>query len=238
MVEEANSIPPTTHGTDVPPPTLQLVSTQQVWQLSLVLCLTLLYAGVEWWGSGHTHSVALLADAGHMLADASGLILALLGSVGSVLAQQADAHQTAKRIERVATVLNAIGLLALSVYLWWTGIEQLAHPKPIESLGLLQLAVGGFAVNLIAVWILHGGQQHNLNVKGAYLHVLFDLVGSLAAIVSAVSIMTWHVYWIDPLLSLIVALLVSITSWQFIRLIAQPNAENPHHHHGCGHHHH
>ena len=90
-------------------------------------------------------------------------------------------------------------------------------------------------VNLIAVFILHGGQQNNINVKGAYLHVLFDLLGSVTAIASAVAVMVWHVYWLDPILSLGMAGLVTYSTWQFLQLVLSSDAKP--HTGGCSHHH-
>lgn len=207
-----------------------------LWQLFGVLVLTLGYASVEWWGSGKTHSVALLADAGHMVVDASGLLLALAGGVISLVAQTLQATEKALKVEKIAAILNGVGLVGLSGFLWWSGFEQLASPKMIEALPLLQIAGGGFVVNLIAVFILHGGQQENINVKGAYLHVLFDLLGSVTAIASAVAVMVWHVYWLDPILSLGVAGLVTYSTWQFLKLVL--SADTKPHASGCGHHHH
>jgi cobalt-zinc-cadmium efflux system protein len=215
---------------------VQLVSRAHLWQLFGVLVLTLGYAGVEWWGSGKTHSVALLADAGHMVVDASGLLLALAGGVISLWAQTLQANEKAMNIERIAAILNGLGLIGLSIYLWWSGLEQVALPKVIEAMPLLQIATGGFVVNLIAVMILHGGQQDNINVKGAYLHVLFDLLGSVTAIASAVAVMVWHVYWLDPILSLGVAGLVTYSTWQFLKVVFSQKATS--HAGGCGHHHH
>jgi cobalt-zinc-cadmium efflux system protein len=213
----------------------QPISKVHLWQLFGVLVLTLGYASVEWWGSGKTHSVALLADAGHMVVDASGLLLALAGGVISLVAQSLQSTEKALKVEKIAALLNGLGLVGLSLYLWWSGFEQLASPKMIEALPLLQIASGGFVVNLIAVFILHGGQQENVNVKGAYLHVLFDLLGSVTAIASAVAVMVWHVYWLDPILSLGVAGLVTYSTWQFLKLVlssdAKPQAG------GCGHNH-
>lgn len=213
----------------------QPISKGHLWQLFGVLVLTLGYASVEWWGSGKTHSVALLADAGHMVVDASGLLLALAGGVISLVAQSLQANEKALKVEKIAALLNGLGLVGLSAYLWWSGFEQLASPKVIEALPLLQIASGGFVVNLIAVFILHGGQQDNINVKGAYLHVLFDLLGSVTAIASAVAVMVWHVYWLDPILSLGVAGLVTYSTWQFLKLVLSPEAKP--HAGGCGHHH-
>ena len=213
----------------------QPISKGHLWQLLGVLGLTLGYAIVEWWGSGKTHSVALLADAGHMVVDASGLLLALAGGVISLVAQSLQATEKALKVEKIAALLNGLGLVGLSAYLWWSGFEQLASPKVIEALPLLQIASGGFVLNLIAVFILHGGQQENVNVKGAYLHVLFDLLGSVTAIASAVAVMVWHVYWLDPILSLGVAGLVTYSTWQFLQLVLSPQSKP--HAGGCGHNH-
>ena len=213
----------------------QPISKGHLWQLLGVLILTLGYACVEWWGSGKTHSVALLADSGHMLVDASGLLLALAGGVISLVVQNLQVTEKALKIEKFAAFLNGIGLVGLSLYLWWTGLEQFISPKVIDALPLLQIASGGFVINAIAAFILHGGQQNNINVKGAYLHVLFDLLGSVTAIASAVAVMIWHVNWLDPALSLGVAGLVTYSTWQFLKSVL--SSETKVHTGGCSHHH-
>jgi cobalt-zinc-cadmium efflux system protein len=214
----------------------QPISKVHVWQLLGVLGLTLGYAGVEWWCSGKTHSVALLADAGHMLVDASGLLLALAGGVISLVAQNLQAAEKALNIEKMVALINAFGLVGLSAYLWWSGLEQLASPKLIDAMPLLDIALGGLIINLIAVFILHGGQQHNVNVKGAYLHVLFDLLGSITAMASAVAVLVWHIQWLDPILSLGVAGLVTYSTWQFLKLVLSQKTKP--HTGGCSHPHH
>jgi len=162
-------------------------------------------------------SLALLADAGHMLTDAAALCFAWLAF--RLAWRPADPRRSYgyHRFQILAAFLNGVVLIAIVV---WIGIEAVQRLQaPVEILGPMMLAVAavGLVVNLICFAILHGGNRENLNVRGALLHVLGDLLGSLAAIIAAVVIIVTGWTPIDPLLSLLVALLILRSAWLLVR---------------------
>jgi len=162
-------------------------------------------------------SLALLADAGHMLTDCASLALAWMAfRIGR---RPHDARRTYgyHRFQVLAAFVNGLALIAIVL---WIAIEAARRLlAPVEVLGGLMLAVAvvGLLVNLVVFWILHGGDRANLNIQGAVLHVLGDLLGSVAAIVAALVIFWTGWMPIDPLLSLLVALLIMRSAWLLVR---------------------
>ncbi|MGH6945054.1 MAG: cation diffusion facilitator family transporter, partial [Geminicoccaceae bacterium] len=162
-------------------------------------------------------SLALLADAGHMLTDTASLALAW--AAFRIARRPHDALRTYgyHRFQVLAAFVNGVALVAI---VGWIGIEAARRLlEPIEVLGglMITIAVLGLLVNLAAFAILHGGARENLNVRGATLHVLGDLLGSIAAIVAALVILWTGWMPIDPLLSLLVAFLILRSAWFLIR---------------------
>lgn len=162
-------------------------------------------------------SLALLADAGHMATDTASLALAYaafrVGRRGHDDRRTYGYH----RFQVLAAFINGLALIAIVV---WIGIEAVRRLlAPVEVMGSLMLAVAvaGLAVNIAAFAILHGGDRDNLNVRGAALHVFGDMLGSIAAIVAAVTISLTGWMPIDPLLSLAVAGLVLHSAWVLVR---------------------
>jgi cobalt-zinc-cadmium efflux system protein len=162
-------------------------------------------------------SLALLADAGHMLTDCAALALAWLAFRVGRRPQDARRSYGYHRFQVLAAFVNGLSLFAIVL---WIGIEAVRRLlDPVEVLGGLMLAVAvvGLLVNLAAFWILHGGDRANLNIRGAALHVMGDLLGSVAAIAAAL-VITWTGWMpIDPLLSLLVALLILRSAWLLVR---------------------
>jgi len=175
------------------------------------------FMAVEVAGGLLSGSLALLADAGHMLTDAAALCFAWLAF--RLARQPADPRRSYgyHRFQILAAFLNGVVLIAIVV---WIAIEAVRRLNaPVEILGGTMLAVAGvgLVVNVICFAILHGGNRENLNVHGALLHVLGDLLGSLAAIVAAVVIIVTGWTPIDPLLSILVALLILRSAWALVR---------------------
>ena len=162
-------------------------------------------------------SLALLADAAHMLTDAASLGLAWLGYKLST--RPADETRTFgfARVRVLAAFTNGIALIALAVWILAEGIERLANPQPVMGPLLLGIAVIGLLVNLICFGVLHGGDREDLNLRGALWHVAGDLLGSLAAIIAALIIIQTGWLPIDPILSMLVALLVLIAGVRISR---------------------
>ena len=162
-------------------------------------------------------SLALLADAGHMLTDCASLALAWMAfRIGR---RPHDARRTYgyHRFQVLAAFVNGMTLIAIVGWIVIEAVRRLL--APVEVLGGLMLAIAvlGLLVNLAAFWILHRGDRENLNIQGAALHVLGDLLGSLATIAAALVIFWTGWMPIDPLLSLFVALLILRSAWVLVR---------------------
>jgi cobalt-zinc-cadmium efflux system protein len=169
-------------------------------------------AGGLWSGS-----LALLADAGHMMVDSLALLLAVIGAW--MARRPADARRSYGygRVEVLAGFLNALTQFALVGFIAYEAIGRLATPTPILSGVMLVVAVAGLVVNLIVLRTLHGHDHDDVNVAGAALHVLGDLLGSVAAVLAALAVRWLGWLWADPVLSLLVSLLILNSAWRLLR---------------------
>lgn len=168
------------------------------------------YMVIEAIGGFLTNSLALLSDAGHMLSDSISLAIALLAFI---LGEKAANHRKTygyKRFEILAAVLNGVTLILIAVFIFYEAIKRFANPPEIATSGMLIISIIGLLVNILVAWIMMrgGDTEDNLNMRGAYLHVLSDMLGSVGAIVAALLIMFLGWGWADPLASVIVAILV------------------------------
>ena len=181
------------------------------------MLLTAGFMVVEAAGGVVAGSLALLADAGHMLTDAAALAFAWLAF--RLARRPADEQRSYgyHRFQVLAAFVNGVVLLGIVVWILFEAVQRLREPS--EVLGGLMLAVAGvgLVVNLVALRMLHGATRENLNVRGALLHVLGDLLGSVAALVAGAVIMTTGWTPIDPLLSILVALLILRSAWSLVR---------------------
>lgn len=170
--------------------------------------LTAAFMFAEIVGGVISGSLALLADAAHMLTDAGSLALAWIGY--KLADRPADPKRSYgfARMKILAAFTNGILLVLLSLWIVWEAIHRLLEPVEVMGNVLMAVAVGGLIVNIIAFAILHGGSKEDLNLQGALWHVAGDLLGSVAAIGAAVIIMTTGWMAADPILSVLVALLV------------------------------
>ena len=186
--------------------------------LTVSLILIGIFMLVEVIGGVLTNSLALLSDAGHMLSDAISLLVALMAfKIGE---RTADTERTFgyKRFEILAAMFNGATLIVIAIAIFIGAIGRFINPPEIASTGMLVIAVIGLLVNLIVAKILTSGDTHdNLNMRGAFLHVLGDLFGSVAAIVAALSIMFFGWGFMDPLASVIVAILITVSGWRVLR---------------------
>ena len=153
-------------------------------RLKWALGLTFIYMIVEAVGGWMTNSLALIADAGHMLTDVAALTLTI--SAIWFAGRPATAKKTFGyyRLEILAAFVNGIALVLLSIWVIYEAYERWQTPPAINGLRLTAIAVGGLIVNIIAAKLLHHGHQHDLNMRGAWLHVMGDLLGSATAIVA------------------------------------------------------
>lgn len=147
-----------------------------------------------------TNSLALLSDAGHMLTDAVGLGMAVAAIVAANRARQAG-HRTfgVYRLEIVAALVNAILLFGVAGYVVFEAIKRFQSPPEVLSAPMLIVAVGGLVVNLAGLWLLRTGSRESMNVEGAFMEVLADLLGSIGVIIAALVMMTTGWRYADPL---------------------------------------
>ena len=186
-------------------------------KLSVVLVLTAVYMVAEAVGGWLTGSLTLLADAGHMLTDVAALALALVAAwFGS---RPATSRKTFGyyRLEIVAALVNGVALVLISLLIIYEAIQRWSAPPAVRTNLMIAIAVGGLIVNLICAWILHGRHEIDLNIRGAWLHVMSDAMGSVAAIVAGLIMMFSGWYVADPLFSILIALLIVWSSWALIR---------------------
>lgn len=158
-------------------------------------------------------SLALIADAGHMLTDAVALALALVAK--RLAGKPASASHTfgLGRAQVLAAFVNGLGLFVLIGFLLWESAERLLEPTEIGAPLMLAVAALGLAANVAAFFVLHGGDTHDVNMRGAILHVIGDMLGSVAAIVSALVIMTTGWLYADPLVTIVVCALIARSAW-------------------------
>jgi len=165
---------------------------------------------VEAVGGYLTNSLALLSDAGHMLSDAVSLGIALLAFILGEKSPNQSKTYGYKRFEILAAVLNGVTLILIALYIFYEAVERFANPPAVATSGMLAISITGLLVNLFVAWLMvrGGGTEENLNMRGAFLHVLSDMLGSVGAITAALLIMFFGWGWADPLASVIVAVLV------------------------------
>lgn len=185
--------------------------------LGLVLVVTAIFMVAEFAGGLLANSLALLADAAHMLTDVAALALSL---VAMRFAQRPTTREKTygyMRVEVLAALLNGVTLIVLALLIFREAWSRLHEPVEIRGGLMLGIAVAGLAVNVFAAFQLHRSAGENLNVRGAYLHVLGDLLGSLGAIAAAVIILLTGWTLADPLISVLVGTLILISSFKLVR---------------------
>jgi len=186
-------------------------------RLLLVLALVVGFGIVEVVGGLLTGSLALLADAGHMATDAAGLVLALLAIWIARRPPTPDRSFGYDRVEIFAAVLNAGILLVVAGFIVVEAIGRLGQPQEIVGLPMLAIASVGLAVNLVSLRLLHRGAEVSLNLRGAYLEVWGDLLGSLAVIVAGLVILATGWTPIDTIASVVIAVLIVPRTWVLLR---------------------
>ncbi len=187
-------------------------------RLLLAFLITAGFMVVEVIGGLISGSLALLADAGHMLTDAAALLFALM-AVHFARRPPNSRHTFGwLRLTTLAAFVNAIALVLITVLIVWEAIVRFRHPQPVAGATMMIIAIAGLLANILSFWILHrGSEEKNLNVRAAALHVLGDLLGSVGAIVAAIVILTTSWTPIDPILSILVSCLVLRSAWQLLK---------------------
>lgn len=168
-------------------------------------------------GGVFSGSLALLADAGHMLSDAAALALALLATRLSRKPPDSRLTFGYSRAEVLAATVNASALLAVGIVVLFEAFRRIFFPPPVNGQLVLLVAVPGLGVNLAMIWILHRVRESNLNLRAAFLHVLADTLGSLQVIAAGMVVTFFNWTWADPGASLIIGLLILFSGWRVIR---------------------
>jgi cobalt-zinc-cadmium efflux system protein len=184
--------------------------------LLIVLALTFGYMLAEAIGGYLANSLALLSDAGHMLTDVAALTLSLFAV--RFASRPATPRKTYGfyRLEILAALANGVTLIVLSLLICVEAYRRLRNPETVQGWTLIWISVGGLVVNLISAWMLSHSHDENLNVRGALLHVLGDLLGSVAAIAAGVMIIWRGWIWADPTFSVAISVLIIYSSWRLV----------------------
>lgn len=185
-------------------------------QLKIVCILTFAYLIAEVVGGVLTHSLALLADAGHMLTDVGGLALALAAIKFSERKATPEKTYGYYRLEILAALSNAVILIGVSVYVLYEAYQRFRNPPEVQSGTMLIVAVIGLGVNIAGVVLLRAGSQESLNMKGAYFEVISDMLTSVGVIIAAVIMMTTGWYYADPLISAGIGLFILPRTWNMM----------------------
>lgn len=187
-------------------------------RLLLAFIITAGFMLLEVVGGLISGSLALLADAGHMLTDAAALLFALMAVHFAKRPPNARHTFGWLRLTTLAAFVNAIALVLITILIVWEAVQRFRDPQPIAGATMMVIAVAGLLANILSFWILHrGSEEKNLNVRAAALHVLGDLLGSVGAIVAAIVILTTGWTPIDPILSVLVSCLVLKSAWQLLK---------------------
>jgi cobalt-zinc-cadmium efflux system protein len=186
-------------------------------RVQIALGLTAAFMLVEVVGGVLSGSLALLADAGHMLTDT--MALALTAFAFRVSVRPADKKRSFgyQRFQIIAAFVNGLSLLVIVGWILVEAVRRFIDPPDVIGQTMLVVAGAGLLVNIVAFIVLHGGDQQNLNMRGAALHVVGDLLGSVAAVVAAIVILSTGWMPIDPILSVVVAMLILRSAWKLVR---------------------
>ncbi|MEZ5306459.1 MAG: cation diffusion facilitator family transporter [Pyrinomonadaceae bacterium] len=185
--------------------------------LKISLFLTAGYMFAEAIGGWLTNSLALLADAGHMLTDVAALTLTLGAFWFASRPATANKSFGYYRLEVLAAFVNGIILVVLSFLVIWEAWKRSTESPEIMGEGLTIVAIGGLLVNMVSAWLLHGNHKHDLNLRGAWLHIMGDLFGSIAAIVAGGLILMFGWIWADAVASVVISLIIVVAALNLIR---------------------
>lgn len=209
--------------------TSEQISLERISKLKIVLILTATYFVAEIVGSAVTNSLALLADAGHMLTDVGGLALSLFAIHHTRRKATPQRTYGFYRVEILVSLANSVALILLSIYIFYEGYRHIFQPPEISSVPMTIIGGLGLIINLIGIRIL-GGHSHsehheshehndeeNLNIKGARLEVLSDMIGAVGVIVTGIIIFTTKFYLADAIFSIGLALFILPRTWSLMK---------------------
>ncbi|MDD2245573.1 MAG: cation diffusion facilitator family transporter [Proteiniphilum sp.] len=191
----------------------QVRGKKMLWATLLNFSITI----VQFIGGIVSNSLSLISDSIHNLGDSSAIFIAFLA--GKRAEKSPDERKTFgyRRTEILVALFNAVVLIAICIFLFFEAYRRLIHPEPIKGKVMLIIAVFGLLANLISVVILHHDKNHNLNVRAAYLHLLGDTLSSVAVILGGVAIWIWNIYWIDPIITVLVGIYIIYHTWSIVR---------------------
>ncbi len=185
-------------------------------RMGIAALITGLFMGAEIVGGVISGSLALLADAGHMLSDALALVLAY---AAITLAERPATRSKTYgwyRLEILAALLNGVVLVMISVFIVWEAYERILHPPEVGIPLMLVIAAIGLVANVLGLFFL-GGHGHSLNMRGAYLHVLGDLLSSVGVVMGGLAMWATGAMWVDPMLSVFISLIIVAGAWRLLK---------------------
>ncbi len=194
-----------------------MASSHHVPRLKWVLVLTTVFLVIEAVGGWIAGSLALLADAGHMLTDVGALSLSLVTAWIAQRPRDDSKTYGYLRWEILAALVNGVALFAIAIWVVVEAIERIQDPQPVRTGLFLAIAAAGLVVNLISLAVLHGAREGSLNMRGAYLHVMGDALGSVSAVAAAgiIALTGWTLA--DPIVSILLSLLILVGGWRLLR---------------------
>ncbi len=199
-------------------PTMPVDSAKKARLLWIALGLIGGFSVVELLVSLSSGSLALLAEAGHMISDCGALAIALLATWVARFPASARAPFGYRRVEILAALVNGLGLVAIALWVGFEAITRLQAPaSDIVALPMLLTAIAGLGVNLVNIALLHNHSHHDLNLKGAFLHMVADAAGSVGVIIAAIAVWAWGWAWADSAISLVVAVFILIGAIPLVR---------------------
>ncbi len=162
-------------------------------------------------------SMALISDAIHNFSDVISLIVSYIANRLSKKAANEKQTFGYKRSEIIAAFLNSTTLIILAIFILYEAVQRILHPHPIKSDLVIWLALGSIAVNGLSVLFIKKDAKDNMNMKSAYLHLFGDMMTSIAVLIGGILMKYYHIYWIDPLFSILIAIYLIYMSWEIFR---------------------
>ncbi|MGL4686553.1 MAG: cation diffusion facilitator family transporter [Commensalibacter sp.] len=181
------------------------------------IIINLVYVGTEALWGVWADSLSLIADAGHNLSDVLALACAWIAAILSKRRPSVYFTYGLRRSSILASLINAVALLVVTGGIIWEAISRLLHPVPVEGWTIIIVAAIGVLVNGFTAMLFMSGSKGDLNIKGAFLHMAYDALLSLAVVVTGIIIIFTDLYWLDPIVSLIVAFTIILGTWSLLR---------------------
>lgn len=189
----------------------------EIRRLKLALALSCIYFFAELIGGFLTNSLALLSDAGHMLSDIGALALSLFAFRIARRPATVSSTYGYHRVEILAALFNGLTLWLIVGVIFAAAYNRFLDPPAVESYGMMVVASVGLLVNIVAGAILYGSHHHNLNLRGAFLHIVSDALGSVGAITAGLIMLFTGWYVADPAISILIGLLILHASWNLVK---------------------